>query len=57
MLPHPQFGQELNQNACREPNLTPTQQHIIIAKAQAGAMVHELVEEFGRSANCICTTI
>jgi hypothetical protein len=57
MPPRHQFGQQLNQNARREPNMTPAQQLIIIAKAQAGATVHKLVEEFRRSANCICTTI
>jgi hypothetical protein len=57
MPPCCQFGQELNQNARRGLNLTPTQWLIIIAKAQASAMVRELVGEFGKSANCIRTTI
>jgi transposase len=57
MPPLLQFGQELNQNARRGPNLTSAQRLIIIAKAGAGATVRELVEEFGRSANCIRTTI
>jgi hypothetical protein len=47
MPPRHQFGQQLNQNARREPNMTPAQQLIIIAKAQAGATVHKLVEELG----------
>lgn len=57
MPPRRRFGTELNQNARRGPNLTRSQRHIIIAKAAAGTSVRELVEEFGRSPNCIRTTI
>jgi hypothetical protein len=57
MLPCRQFRQVLNQNARRGSNLTPTQEVIIIAKAQASALVRKLVEEFRTSANCIRTTI
>jgi transposase len=57
MPPRRQFGTELNQNARRGPNLTPPQRLAIIAKAAAGATVRELVEEFGKSPNCIRTTI
>jgi hypothetical protein len=57
MPSHCQFGTAISQNTPRGPNLTPTQRQQIISKAEAGVSVRELVEEFGRSPNCICTTL
>jgi hypothetical protein len=37
--------------------LSPEERLEIIAKAEAGVSVTELVDEFQRSPNCICTTI
>jgi transposase len=57
MPPHRQFGAEISGNGRRGPNLSPEQRLTIIAKAGAGVSVAELVDEFGRSPNCIRTTI
>jgi hypothetical protein len=57
MPPRRQFGTEISGNTPRGLNLTPIQRQQIISKAKAGVLVQELVEEFGRLPNCICTTI
>ncbi|KNG52888.1 x-pro dipeptidyl-peptidase protein [Stemphylium lycopersici] len=57
MPPRRQFGTEISGNTPRGPNLTPIQRQQIISKAEAGVSVQELVEEFGRSPNCIRTTL
>jgi transposase len=57
MPPPRQFGQEIDHNVRRRPNLTPTQREQIIAKYQAGVSTAELVEEFGRSEHAIQYTI
>ncbi|KAF1828392.1 hypothetical protein BDW02DRAFT_512417 [Decorospora gaudefroyi] len=57
MPPRRDFGIEINANSSRGPNLSSIQRGEIIAKAKAGVSTRELVEEFGRSPNCIRTTI
>jgi transposase len=48
-----QFGQELNQNARREPNLTIQERDIIIGMLQGGCTVHECAEAYSRTVRCI----
>lgn len=57
MPPPRQFGQEIDHNVRRRPNLTPTQREQIIAKYQAGVSTAELVEEFSCSKHAIQYTI
>jgi transposase len=57
MPPPRQFGQEIDHNVRRGPNLTPTQREQIIAKYQAGISTAELVKEFGRSEHAIRCTV
>jgi transposase len=57
-MPTPrQFGQEVAGNACRGPNISPTERQRIIAKRQCGETVRELAAEFGRSESAIKYTI
>jgi hypothetical protein len=57
MPPPRQFGQEVDHNVRRGPNLTPTQREQIISKYQAGVSTAELVKEFGRSEHAIRCTV
>jgi transposase-like protein len=57
MPPCRQFGTEISGNGRRGPNLSPQERLRIIAKAEGGVSVAELVDEFQRSPNCIRTTI
>jgi hypothetical protein len=56
MPPRCQFRTEITGNGCRGFNLSPEERLGIIAKAEAGVSVAELVDEFQRSPNCIRTT-
>jgi hypothetical protein len=51
------FGQELNQNVRRGPNVSPGACHAIIAKREYGASIKELASEFGQSESAIKYTI
>jgi hypothetical protein len=51
------FGQELNQNARRGPNITPADRLKILTKHSLSVTVNELVEEFRRSRSAIKYTI
>jgi transposase len=48
-----QFGQELNQNARRGPNLTTVQRDQIIGMLNSGATPKEVAEAYGRTERCI----
>jgi transposase len=52
-----QFGQELNQNVRRGPNISPGACQAIIAKREYGASIKELAAEFGQSESAIKYTI
>jgi hypothetical protein len=51
------FGQELDQNARRGPNISPAARLEIIAKRSCGVPLKELADEFGRSVSAIKYTI
>jgi transposase len=51
------FGQEIDQNVRRGPNISPAARHKIIAKREEGVTVRELAAEFGRSKSAIKYTI
>jgi hypothetical protein len=51
------FGQELDQNARRGPNISPAARLKIIAKRSCGVPLKELAYEFGRSVSAIKYTI
>jgi transposase len=51
------FGQELNQNVSRGPNISPAAHQAIIAKREYGASIKELAAEFGWSESTIKYTI
>jgi hypothetical protein len=55
--PTSSVGTEILGNTPRGPNLRPIQRQQMISKAEAGVLVRELVEEFGRSPICIRTTL
>jgi transposase len=52
-----QFGQDLDQNACRGPNISPAERLEIIAKRSCGVPLKKLADEFGRSVSAIKYTI
>jgi transposase len=57
-MPTPRrFGQKVDGNARRGPNISPTERQRIIAKREAGVTVRELAAEFGRSESAIKYTI
>jgi transposase-like protein len=57
-MPTPRrFGQEVDQNVRRGPNLSPAERQRIIAKREVGVMVRELAAEFGRSESAIKYTL
>ena len=51
------FGQDVDENARRGPNISSTDRQRIIAKRDAGITVRELAAEFGRSESAIKCTI
>jgi hypothetical protein len=52
-----QFGQELNQNVRRGPNISPGACQAIIAKREYGASIKKLAAGFGWSESAIKYTI
>jgi hypothetical protein len=48
-----QFGQELNQNVRRDPNLTMEQKYIIAGMLCGGCSIKECADAYGRTACCI----
>jgi transposase len=48
-----QFGQELDQNVRRGPNLSLTQRHQIIGMLHSGETVKEVAHAYGRTDRCI----
>jgi transposase len=57
MPPPRRFGQEVDGNARRGPNISPVDRARIIAKRQLGATTAELAAEYGRSESAIKYTI
>lgn len=57
MPPQRRFGQEIDQNVRRGPNISPADRQGIIAKREEGVPVRELAAEFGRSESAIKYTI
>lgn len=51
------FGQEVDGNARRGPNISPADRLRIIAKREVGISVRELAAQFGRSESAIKYTI
>jgi hypothetical protein len=47
------FGQEIDQNVCRGPNISRAARHKIIAKREERGTVRELAAEFGQSESAI----
>jgi hypothetical protein len=52
-----QFGQEIDGNTRRGPNISPAQHNIIIGEQQCGVTIKELAAEFGHSKSAIKYTI
>jgi transposase len=57
MPTHRRFGQKLDQNVRRGPNISPGARQAIIAKRKYGASIKELAAEFGQSETAIKYTI
>jgi uncharacterized protein (DUF433 family) len=48
-----QFGQELNQNARRGPNITVSQREQIIGMLRSGSTIPEVADAYGRTDRAI----
>lgn len=57
-MPTPRrFGQDVDQNVRRGPNISPAERQRIIAEREVGVTVRELAAEFGRSESAIKYTL